>query len=440
MVDDAALVRAMLDVEVALAEAQAELGVIPGSAAAAIRAAAVPGSVDVAVVAAGVRETGNPVVAFVGEFTRAVGVVDPAAAEYVHRGGTSQDILDTALVLLCRGVLERVERDLLVCAEGLAGHAGRYRDTPMAGRTLTQHAVPVTFGLKVATWLQLVLDAVERVRRARAGLPVSVGGAAGTLAAYREYAGDPVDATVRLPGLVAARLGLVGRVFPWHGVRTPVVDVAAALLVTTGALGKLAADVLVLSRTEIGEVSQQRVPGRGVSSAMPQKHNPVLATLVATAARQVPPVALVVFQSMVVEDERSSGGWHAEWQPLRECLRITAGAAANAARLVGALRVSAETMAANLRLTRGAIVSERVMVALTPLLGRGQAKRLLAEATADTERTGTDLAHTLATALKEAGVSGPDLSDLLDPTGYTGISGPLVDTTLARFTHLKEPQ
>jgi len=442
LVDDNALVTAMLDTEVALAEAQAELGVVPAEAATAIRAGAARANIDPAALAAGVRETANPVVAFVEQLTAAVKAVDPSAAEYVHRGSTSQDILDTALMLLCAATLNRIEQDLLACAESLAGHADRHRHTPMAGRTLTQHAVPITFGLKAATWLQLVLDAVERVRRTRATLPVSLGGAAGTLAAYYEYAldaGDSAAKTLRLPALVARRLGLAESAIPWHGIRTPIADVASALLVTTGALGKLAADVLVLTRTEIGEVTEEQAPGRGASSAMPQKHNPVFSTLVATAARQLPPIALVLFQSMAVEDERSSGGWHSEWQPLRECLRIAAGAAANAARLAGSLRISAEAMAANLRLTRGAIVSERVNAVLAPLLGKGNAKRLLAEVIADAERDGADLADVLAVALDEAGVASPNVPGLLDPLGYTGISGPLADRVLARFENvLKE--
>jgi 3-carboxy-cis,cis-muconate cycloisomerase len=446
LVDDNALLIAMLATEVALAEAQAELGMIPAGAATAIRTAAVPARIDLAAVAAGVRETANPVVAFVEQLTAAVRSVDASAAEYVHRGSTSQDILDTALTLLCAATLDRIGDDLLACAESLAGHAERHRDTPMAGRTLTQHAVPVTFGLKAATWLHLVLDAVERVRRTRASLPVSLGGAAGTLAAYHQYAlettwaseatggcTDPAGATLRLPALVAQRLGLAEPTLPWHGVRTPLADVAASLMVTTGALGKMAADVLVLTRTEIGEVIEEHAPGRGASSAMPQKHNPVFSTLVATAARQLPPIAVVLFGSMAVEDERSSGGWHAEWQPLRECLRIGAGAAANAARLAATLRVSPEAMAANLQLTRGAIVSERVNAVLAPLLGKGNAKRLLAEVTAAAERDGADLADVLAMALEQAGVDAPDVPGLFEPSGYTGMSGPLVDRVLARF-------
>lgn len=442
LVDDHALLTAMLDTEVALAEAQAELGVIPAAAATAIRAAAAGANIEPAAVAAGVRETANPVVAFVGQLTAAVRAVDPDATEYVHRGGTSQDVLDTALMLLCAASLDRIEEDLLACARSLAAHADRHRETAMPGRTLTQHAVPVTFGLKAATWLHLVLDAVERVRGTRASLPVSLGGAAGTLAAYHEYAlrsHDPADSALRLPALVASRLGLAEQVVPWHGIRTPLADVASALLVTTGALGKLAADVLVLTRTEIGEVTEEQAPGRGASSAMPQKHNPVFSTLVATAARQLPPIAMTLFQSMVVEDERSSGGWHAEWQPLRESLRIAAGAAANAARLADSLRVSAETMAANLDLTRGAIVSERINVALAPLLGKAEAKRLLAEAIAEAERTGADLADVLAAALDRAGTAVPDLPALLDPSGYTGVSGQLVDRALTRFRNVLVP-
>lgn len=414
LVDDHALLTAMLGTEVALAEAQAELGAIPETAAKAIRAVTVA-DLDARAIAAGVRETANPVVAFVAGLTAAV---DPAAAEYVHRGSTSQDILDTALMLLCAATLDCVERDLRTTAASLADHVRTHRDTPMAGRTLTQHAVPVTFGLKAATWLHLVLDAVERVRRARADLPVSIGGAAGTLAAYEEYGSGSLE----LPDRVAEKLGLAPQVLPWHGIRTPIADVASALLVTTGALGKIAADVLVLARTEIGEVTEERAPGRGASSAMPQKHNPVFATLVATAARQLPPLAVVLFGSMTAEDERSSGGWHAEWQPLRDALRVTGGAAANGVRLAETLRVHPEAMAVNLRLTRGAIVSERVNAVLAPKLGKAAAKRLLTEANAEAERTGADLAGLL------------DVSPgLLDPAGYTGLSGPLADRALARF-------
>jgi 3-carboxy-cis,cis-muconate cycloisomerase len=434
LVDDRALLTAMLDTEVALAAAQAELGMIDAEAVASIRAAAVVENIDRAGLVVGVRATANPVVALVGQLTAAVAAIDPDAAGSVHLGSTSQDILDTALMLLCAKVFERISTDLAECARLLAEHVERHVDTPMAGRTLTQHAVPITFGLKAAGWLHLVLDALDRVRAARAALPVSIGGAAGTLSAYLEYAraSGSADRALRLPGLVAAELGLVEPIVPWHALRTPIADVASALLVTTGALGKIAADALVLSRTEIAEISEAPLPGRGVSSAMPQKRNPVFATLVATAARQLPPTAVVLFGSMAVEDERSSGGWHAEWQPLRECLRLAGGAAANAVELARSLRVSTERLAANLAMTGGALVSERVNAVLAPVVGKAVAKRVLAEATAEAERDGRALAEVLARRLPEAGLGEADYVRLLDPAGYTGAAAVLARRVLDR--------
>ncbi|MEV8443283.1 lyase family protein [Actinosynnema sp. NPDC051121] len=417
LVDDRALLTAMLDTEVALAGAQAALGMIGPGDLASIREAAVVNRIDLAVLAAGVRATGNPVVALVDQLTAAV---DPDAAGSVHLGCTSQDVLDTALMLLCAKVFDRIAADLAECARLLAEHVARHQDTPMAARTLTLHAVPTTFGLKAAGWLHLVLDAAVRVRAARAALPVSIGGAAGTLSAYREYAPatGPADRVLRLPALVARELGLPEPAVPWHAIRTPIADVASALLVTTGALGKIAADALVLGRTEIGEVAEAPRPGRGVSSAMPQKRNPVFSTLVATAARQLPPTAAVLFASMAVEDERSAGGWHAEWQPLRECLRVAGGAAANAVELVRSLRVSPERLAANLALTGGALVCERVNAVPAPLLGKAAAKRVLAEA----ERDGRPLPEVPARRVPGAGLGAADYAKLLDPADYTGVA------------------
>jgi 3-carboxy-cis,cis-muconate cycloisomerase len=430
LLGDEAWVRAMLEVEVALARAQAGLGIIPEPAAGVIAEVAGSARLDLPALVAGVRETGNPVVALVGQLTAAVASADPGAAEYVHRGSTSQDILDSAMMLVAKRAFGRLGVDLERCAKALGGLVERHRDTPMAGRTLTQHAVPVTFGLKAAGWLSLVLDAAERVRGVAAGLPVSLGGAAGTLAAYQEYAvaAGAASGGVELVAPVAAELGLAEPPIPWHALRTPIADLASALTFTGGALGKLAADVAVLTRTEIGELIEPSAPGRGVSSAMPQKHNPVYATLIATAARQLPPTALVLWQAMVVEDERSAGGWHAEWQPLRECLRLALGAAANAAELTEGLVVVPQRMRANLELTGGAVVSERLNVALAPLLGKAEAKRLLAGAAQESARTGAALLDVLSRE-----VSGVDLAALLDPREYTGAAATLVDRVLARY-------
>jgi 3-carboxy-cis,cis-muconate cycloisomerase len=441
LVSDIAWVQAMLDVETALARAQADLGVIPVAAAEVIAAAGRADRLDLARLAAGVHATANPVVALVGQLTTIVAELDPAAADYVHRGSTSQDILDSAMMLVCQRALTHLLASLDRCAQALAGLAERHRNTPMVGRTLTQHAVPVTFGIKAAGWLQLVLDARDRVLRVRDdGLPASLGGAAGTLSAYAEYAtmaGVAHHGGVELIEPFAAHLGLRAPLVPWHGIRTPLADVAGALAFTAGALGKFAVDVQVLTRTEIREVVEPAAPGRGASSAMPQKHNPVYATLIMTAARQLPAYALVLFQSVVSEDERSAGGWHAEWQPLRECLRLAAGAAANAAELAAGLVVVPARMRENLGLTGGALVTERLTTILAPVVGKAPAKKLLTSVVEESDRTGTDLVELLAAALQLEGkhLDLDTVRSMLDPEQYLGASAALADRVLDRYRH-----
>ena len=276
------------------------------------------------------------------------------------------------------------------------------------------------------------------------GLPASLGGAAGTLAAYGEYArmagaAQSSDGGLDLIEPFAAQLGLAVPLLPWHAVRTPIADIAYVLTFVTTALGKIAVDVLVLTRTEIGELSEPIAPQRGSSSAMPQKRNPVLATAIATAARQAPVYALVLHQSMVAEDERSAGAWHAEWQPLRECLRLAAGAAANAAELTEGLVVHLDRMSANLGATGAEVVSERIGAALSSLLGRSVAKQLLPEAVRESRRSARPLLDVLAEAL-DGVVGGAGervdremLADLADPAQYTGSAAVLVGRVLARY-------
>lgn len=427
LLDDRTWLTAMIKVEAALARAQAEIGMVPPDVPAVLDRIAAD-LFDWSALVDGVRETGNPVVGFVVQLTGLVHAIDPRAADFVHRGSTSQDILDTATMLVCATVLDRVLDDLRRTADAVAALARDHRGTPMAGRTLTQHAVPVTFGLKCAGWLNAVLDVLDRVRHLRTrGLPVSLGGAAGTLAAYQEFTErDSLD----LVEPFAAALGLTAPLIPWHGARLPIVDVANTLSLITGTLGKVAADVEVMTRTEIGEVAEPSAPGRGASSAMPQKRNPVHTTAILTAARQVPALVSVLHQSMVVPDERSAGGWHAEWQPLREALRLTAGAARNTAELTAGLTVFPEKMGENLRLTGGAIVSERLGAVLTPLLGKTAAKEVLTSVTATTG----DVAATLVDALRARGHD-TDLDswkELCDPTAYLGASLRLVDRVLDR--------
>ena len=313
--------------------------------------------------------------------------------------------------LVAARTLDLVLGDLDRTAAALARLASEHRDTAMPGRTLTQHAVPTTFGLKAAGWRALVLDARDRVRTVRDSLPAQLGGAAGTLAAFGAYgASDPTA----LPAAYARELGLRAPDLPWHTLRTPVADLAGCLAFTAGALGKVAVDVLTLSRTEIAEVAEG---SGGGSSAMPHKSNPVRSTLIASAARRAPQLAATLYGSLAAEDERPAGAWHAEWEPLRDLLRLVGGAARDAVELAEGLRVRADVMRAHLDLTHGLIVSERLSAELAPVLGRARATELLTRLAAE----GRPLAEA------------PELADVdLDPTHYTGSAGALTDRALER--------
>lgn len=417
---DAAFLRALLDAEAALTRAQAALGLAPARAATAVTEAAGPGRFDVASLAGRARGGGNPVIPLVAELTRAVG---GEYGPYVHRGATSQDIMDTAMMLVARRALGPVLADLDRCGRALARQAAGHRDTPMPGRTLTQHAVPTTFGLKAAGWRSLVLDARDRVTAVRGSLPAQLGGAAGTLAAFSAYGAEDPTA---LPGAYARELGLAEPPLPWHTLRTPVADLAGCLAFTAGALGKLAADVLTLSRTEVAEVGEG---SGGGSSAMPHKANPVRSTLIAAAARRAPQLAATLYGSLVAEDERPAGAWHAEWEPLRDLLRLVGGAARDAAELAEGLRVHPDTMREHLGLTHGLIVSERLSAELAPVLGRARAKELLTELARRAYEEGRDLGELLA---PEPGLQGVDLTEATDPAHYTGSAGALTDRALER--------
>ncbi|MFB7743745.1 3-carboxy-cis,cis-muconate cycloisomerase [Streptomyces sp. NPDC056132] len=446
-VADLAWLQAMLDAEVALVRAQARLGTVPAGAARTIARLARADRFDARALSLAARETANPVVGLVKALTGVVAAEDPAAAEYVHRGSTSQDVFDTAAMLVARRALALMLDDLGRVDRALARLAARHRDTPIAGRTLALQAVPTTFGLKAAGWRQGVLDAVDRLRAVHeGGLPVSLGGAAGTLAGYLEYARlDAPQAAdeeyhVRLAEAFAEETGLARPRLPWHALRTPLADLASALAFAAGALGKLAVDVQTLSRTEIAEVAEPTAVGRGASSAMPHKHNPVLATLVRSAALQVPVLATGLLQCLPAEDERSAGGWHAEWLLLRECLRLTGGAAHTAVDLAEGLRVDPERMAHNLELTGSQVVSERLAARLAPLLGKAAAKELLTRASEQAQAQRRPLHEVLPELPELAGLSGPsgavgpwdpaELRALCDPAAYTGASARLVDSAL----------
>ncbi|MGW1672228.1 3-carboxy-cis,cis-muconate cycloisomerase [Streptomyces sp. NPDC002324] len=452
---DTAYLRALLDAEAALTRAQAALGLVPAAAGPAVTSAADTATFDVTALAERARGGGNPVIPLVADLTEAVG---DAYGPYVHRGATSQDIMDTATMLVAARTLDLILADLGRTESALAALAATHRDTAMPGRTLTQHAVPTTFGLKAAGWRSLVLDARDRLAVVRASLPAQLGGAAGTLAAFTVFratgaesgadAGTdseaaaeggseaasadspaPSDTQVDTRALVAAyagELGLREPELPWHTLRTPIADLAGALAFTAGALGKIAADVLTLARTEIAEVAEG---SGGGSSAMPHKANPVRSTLIAAAARRAPQLAATLYGAPVAEDERPAGAWHAEWEPLRDLLRLVGGAARDAVDLARGLRVNAGVMRAHLHLTHGLIVSERLAAELAPVLGRARAKELLTRVARRVHAEGRPLAELLA---EEPELRDLDLTDLTDPTHYTGSAGALTDRALER--------
>jgi 3-carboxy-cis,cis-muconate cycloisomerase len=417
---DAACLRALLDAEAALTRAQAALGLAPEEAATTVTAAARSGGFDARDIAVRARGGGNPVIPLVADLTKAVG---GEYGPYVHRGATSQDIMDTATMLVAVRTLDLVRADLGRTEAALARLAAEHRDTAMPGRTLTQHAVPTTFGLKAAGWRSLVLDARDRVTAVRNSLPAQLGGAAGTLAAFTAYgASDPAA----LPAAYARELGLKAPELPWHTLRTPIADLAGCLAFAAGALGKLATDVLTLARTEIAEVTEG---SGGGSSAMPHKANPVRSTLIAASARRAPQLAATLYGSLAAEDERPAGAWHAEWEPLRDLLRLVGGAARDAAELTEGLRVHADVMREHLGLTHGLIVSERLSAELAPVLGRARAKALLTELAERTHAEGRSLGELMA---EEPELKGVDLDALADPTRYTGAAATLTDRALER--------
>ncbi|GAA3666745.1 hypothetical protein GCM10022237_28470 [Nocardioides ginsengisoli] len=330
--DDAAVLAALLRVEVAWARARAAAGAVGEAAAAKVAEAAGGLDIDVAALAVASEAAGNPVVPLVALLREAAG----DAADAVHRGLTSQDVVDTALVLLARDAVVRLRADLVATGDALAGLARTHRDDPAVARTLTQWAVPTTFGLRAAQWLAGVADALARLDALT--FPVQYGGAAGT----RALLADPAATST-----LAAELGLDAADLPWQTRRAQVTAIGDALTTATDALGVLAADVLLLGRPEIAEVREGAAPGRGGSSTMPHKQNPVLSVLVRAAAQQAPGLAAQLHLAAAgAVDERPDGAWHTEWPALARLLELAVTAGSQAAELVAGLQVDPAAMAA----------------------------------------------------------------------------------------------
>ncbi len=411
-VSDGAWLQAMLDAEAALARAEARAGVIPAGAAEAIASCCDAGRFDVAALGEAARRLGAPVEPLVRALAEAAG----DAGRYVHWGATSQDILDTASMLVARNAVDLIFAELDAVTAACAALAETHRATPMAGRTLMQQALPTTFGLEAAGWLVGVLEARSRLAAVRdERLAVQLGGGAGTLAALGTQG-------IAVLALYAEELGLAEPALPWHANRVRIAELAGALDLAAGAVSKVALDVVLLSQTEVGEVAES---GAGGSSTMPHKRNPTGSILAIACARRVHAQAGLLTGGLAQEHERAAGGWHAEWQPLSDALALTGGAAAAVREVVENLEIHPERMRANLDATDGLIMAERITFLLAERLGRFEAQELVSEACA----SGRPLRDALLADSRVA-LSPEELDAALDPTGYLGSAEAFVDRAL----------
>ncbi|MFD1146659.1 3-carboxy-cis,cis-muconate cycloisomerase [Saccharothrix hoggarensis] len=415
---DRAWLRAMLDFERALAIVQARAGIVTEEAARMVVTAIDVGHYDPVVLGEGALTSGTPVVPLV----RAIGAhVTAEGRAAVHNGATSQDVLDTALSLVSYRALGPILAGLRAVAAECERLADRHRDTLIAGRTLAQHALPTTFGLKCAGWLVAVDEAETALARVRTHrLAVQFGGAAGTLAALPDHGAG-------LTAQLAAELGLAAPLIPWHTNRTRVAELACALGAASGVLAKIAQDVVLLAQTEVAEVAEG---DGGTSSALPHKHNPVRSVLVTACTQRVPGLVATVLSSMAQEHERAAGAWHSEWQTVTELLRLVGGAVRGARELLCRLRVDPERMRRNLDLTGGLLMAENVAVRLAARIGRSEAQDLVAEVCRTAVAAGRPLREVLLADLR-IGLTEEEVDDALDPAGYVGSAGEFVDRALA---------
>jgi 3-carboxy-cis,cis-muconate cycloisomerase len=404
---DRAWVQAMLDAERALAVVEARLGVIPAGVAGEIAAACDADRFDPEQLGLDARKVGNPAEPLVRALREEV---CEDAAPYVHWCATSQDVVDTAAVLVSRRALELVLAELGAVAAACAALAEEHRKTLVAGRTLLQQASPTTFGLKAAGWLVGVVEVRGGLAAAHDGLPAQLGGAVGTLAAL----GDDGPAVL---AAFAEELGLPQPVLPWHTMRLPFAGLGAALDLAAGTLAKIALDVALLAQTEVGEAAESSEGGRGGSSTLPHKRNPIGATLALACARQVHAHAGALTGALAQEHERAIGAWHAEWQPLRDALALTGGAAAWVRETLEGLEVDADRMRRNLDATNGLIMAEAAGFKLAGRLGATSAKEAVAAAAKRVAETGRSLEE--------------ELGEPLDPATYLGMADAFVDRALA---------
>jgi 3-carboxy-cis,cis-muconate cycloisomerase len=414
---DQSVLQAMLDFEIALARAEARCGIIPESAAEVIANAAQAGSFHAAVLAEETLRAGTPAIPFVKALTELVRAKNPAAAGFVHWGATSQDVTDSALVLLLKQAQAIVQSDLDRLEQALRRLSLEHERTVMLGRTLLQSAPPVTFGLKAAGWLGAIHRSRNRLEQCfQETLVVEFGGASGTLAALGDHGIDVGQA-------LAAELGLAYPESPWHAHRDRLAALVCACGVLTGALGKMARDISLLMQPEVGEVSEPAGEGRGGSSTLPHKHNPVGCAAALACANRVPGLVSAFLSAMVQEHERGLGNWHAEWPTVSDVVQSTGLATAAMAEVAEGLTVNAARMRANIKATGGAVFAERAMMMLAEKLGRDQAQQILQKASRISIAQGRRLQEVLAGMPEVSShLSSDTFRDLEAPEEYLGVA------------------
>ncbi|CZR63055.1 related to 3-carboxy-cis,cis-muconate cycloisomerase [Phialocephala subalpina] len=423
--DDTAYINRCIDAETALARAQSQCGVIPSSIGSQITSSCSGSKIDFDRLRNETEIVGYPILPLVRQL---VSMCDEEAGKFVHWGATTQDIMDIASVLQMKTGLDIVERLLGDVSRSLERLAEKYKDTPMAGRTHLQHALPITFGYKCAVWLSGIQRHKERLEQLKPrALLVQYGGAAGTLASLGSG-----DDGLRVRKELAKELDLVNPSITWHVARDGVAEIVNFLALLGGSLGKLALDLIIMSSNEFGEVSEPFVPHRGASSTMPQKRNPISSEVILAASKILRSNASLVLDGMVSDFERASGPWHLEWVAIPESFVIAVGALHQADFALSGLVVNTEQMGKNLRSTQGLIVGEAVMMGLAPHLGRGKAHDVVYEACKESIEGGSTLFDCLMTKKEVTSSLGEkELKALCDPFNYLGASQQMVEDVLA---------
>lgn len=424
---DEMLLAGMLNFEAELAHALEAARLAPPGTAMAVSAQCDFRLYDIAELGRAATLAGNPAIPLVKALTANVAKAAPEQAKWVHFGATSQDVLDSGHAYLIGRGLELIDFRLNRLIHFLRRQVEAHRATPMIGRTFLQQAVPITFGVKAALWLDPLIESRNLFNDMLAAPVVQFAGAAGTLAAL----GD--DAERIRSGFLSLIGGAPASAIPWHAQRHRLARLAAELGILTGNLGKIARDIGLMAQTEIGELAEPEAPGKGGSSAMPHKRNPVLCTLILAAAQRAPALVATMLSTLPQEHERGLGGWHAEWPTLPELFRIAGSALAQAIALVEGLQVFPERMRANIESTQGLVMSERVSVALAAALGKAEAHHLIEEASRACLSEGRHLREVLAgmPAVTEH-VDAAALDRLFDPVTYRGASDAIIDRVLAR--------